>query len=127
VALGCVCIEKHFTLDRDLKESDYFSSLNPDELIKFVKLVRESEIVMGSPSFEMSPEEITYRELLKKSIYTSTEIKKGELFSSANLCFKRSLEADRILSDQYNLIEGKVALCDIGKNARLTKQMISNG
>lgn len=127
LAMGCVCIEKHFTLDRALKESDYFSSLNPDELARFVQVVRQAEIAMGSPSFDMSPEEITYRELLKKSIYTLKDIKKGEVLSLSNLCFKRSLENDRILSDQFVVIDGKKAARDIAANTRLTKEMIANG
>lgn len=127
LAMGCVCVEKHFTLDRSLKESDYFSSLNPDELTAFVKVVRDAEVAMGSSSFDMSQEEITYRELLKKSIYTLKDIKKGERFSLDNLCFKRSLESDRILSDQFLHIEGRQAAENIAANTRLTKNMLSDG
>lgn len=124
LAMGCVCIEKHFTLDRSLRESDYFSSLNPDELIEFVKAVRDAETAMGSPGFEMSQEEITYRELLKKSLYASRDIKKGEPFTLENICFKRSLESDRILSDQFHDISAKKAAVDITANSRIIKSMI---
>ncbi|MBN8703647.1 MAG: N-acetylneuraminate synthase family protein [Bacteroidetes bacterium] len=120
IAMGCTVIEKHFTLDRSLKESDYYSSLNPNELTALVNYVKETELVMGSDSFELSDDEMKYRNLLKKSIYTLTDIKAGELFSLKNLCFKRSLMDDRILVDQFDKIEGKPASIDIEANTRLT-------
>ncbi len=124
IAKGCVMIEKHFTLDRSLKESDYYSSLNPDELIKFTDLVNKTVSVFGSESFNMSNKEIEYRNLLKKSIYTLRDIKKGETFSIENICFKRSLEDDRILVDKIDDIFSLKSSCDIGANSRLTWEMI---
>ena len=100
------------------------ASLNPDELKVFVSRVREAELALGSDSFEMSEEEYRYRNLLKKSIYSKKEIKAGELITSESLCFKRSLEDDRILVDQLEKVIGSTASTDIQANTRITWQIV---
>lgn len=125
VAKGCVAIEKHFTLDRDLKESDYFSSLNPDELTRFVQLVRQAEIALGSDSFEMSEEEMTYRNLLKKSIFSKVDIPGNTEITRAHLCFRRSLEEDRILVDQTSKVIGSKSAIYIKANTRLSWEQLT--
>ena len=124
IAKGCVLIEKHFTLDRSLNESDYYSSLNPNELKQFVELVNKTLIVFGSDSFEMCNKELEYRHLLKKSIYTLRNIKKGEAFTLENICFKRSLESDRILVDKIDKIISSKSSIYIEANKRLTWEMV---
>lgn len=125
IAKGCVLIEKHFTLDRSLNESDYYSSLNPNELKQFVELVNKTLIVFGSDSFEMCDKELEYRHLLKKSIYTSRNIKMGEAFTLENICFKRSLKSDRILVDKIDEIISLKSSINIEANKRLTWEMVA--
>ena len=125
IAKGCVLIEKHFTLDRSLNESDYYSSLNPNELKQFVELVNKTLIVFGSDSFEMCDKELEYRYLLKKSIYTSRNIKMGEAFTLENICFKRSLKSDRILVDKIDEIISLKSSINIEANKRLTWEMVA--
>ena len=43
VALGATIIEKHFTLDKNMKGPDHKASLNPDELNELVKSIRNVE------------------------------------------------------------------------------------
>jgi len=47
VALGATSIERHVTLDRSMYGSDQKASIEPDELIKLVKTVREVEKILG--------------------------------------------------------------------------------
>lgn len=124
VAKGCVVIEKHFTLDRALKESDYYSSLNPGELKEFVQLVRQTELTMGSDSFELSEDELKYRNLLKKSMYSARRIARDEILSLENICFKRSLMEDRILIDQLDKVIGMKAKSDVETNTRITWNLL---
>ena len=42
IGLGAKYIEKHVTFNRDFKGVDYYSSLEPFELKKFVKLVKKT-------------------------------------------------------------------------------------
>ena len=43
VALGAKVIEKHFTLDRNLKGPDHKASLEPNELKEMVNAIRNIE------------------------------------------------------------------------------------
>ncbi|MEO0652741.1 MAG: N-acetylneuraminate synthase family protein, partial [Planctomycetota bacterium] len=51
VAAGAVMIEKHFTVNPKLRESDIPFSIPPDELLEIVVRVRQTEGYMGSGEF----------------------------------------------------------------------------
>ncbi|WP_127023277.1 N-acetylneuraminate synthase [Flagellimonas beolgyonensis] len=89
VAMGATVIEKHFTLDRNMKGPDHKASLEPDELINMVQSIRNIELALGS--FEKAPtrSESKNKIIARKSIVASKNIKKGELFTEHNLTIKR--------------------------------------
>jgi N,N'-diacetyllegionaminate synthase len=47
VALGASVIEKHFTLDRNMEGPDHHMSLEPDELKRMVRAIRDVEQALG--------------------------------------------------------------------------------
>lgn len=89
VAMGAVCIEKHFTLDKTMEGPDHKASLEPHELIAMVKAIRNIEAALGSSKKNPSKSEKPNMEVARKSIVAKTEIKKGEILSEENLCVKR--------------------------------------
>lgn len=89
VALGAVCIEKHFTLNKDMEGPDHKASLDPEELKSLVKSIRNVEIGLGKNVKAMTASESKNREIARKSIVAKTEIKKGEMFTAENLTVKR--------------------------------------
>ncbi|MBI3986724.1 MAG: N-acetylneuraminate synthase family protein [Lentisphaerae bacterium] len=123
-ALGCAVVEKHFTLDRSLKETDYYSSLNPPELKRLVEMLQQADEAMGSDTFELSEDELKYRHLMKKSLYAGRRIRKGESLAPEQLVFRRSLMDDRILADQWDHAIGSRAVADIEPETRLTWAML---
>ena len=48
VAMGATCIEKHFTLNRNMKGPDHKASLEPNELKSMIKSVRNIELAVGN-------------------------------------------------------------------------------
>jgi N,N'-diacetyllegionaminate synthase len=48
VALGACVIEKHFTLDKKLPGPDHRASLEPDELKRMIRAIRDVEKAMGN-------------------------------------------------------------------------------
>ena len=42
--MGATCIEKHFTLDRNMEGPDHKASLEPDQLKEMVKAIRNIEL-----------------------------------------------------------------------------------
>jgi len=89
VALGASVIEKHFTLDRNLKGPDHKASLEPDELASMVKAIRNIELALGSPIKKPSKSEMPNIDIARKSIVAASTIKKGDLFTEKNITVKR--------------------------------------
>lgn len=89
VAAGAVIIEKHFTLSRDMEGPDHKASLEPEELNKMVKAIRNIELAMGKRDKQPSDSEIENLRIVRKSIVAKRCIKKGERFSKDNITTKR--------------------------------------
>jgi N-acetylneuraminate synthase len=89
VALGAVCIEKHFTLDRSLPGPDHKASLEPRELAAMIKSIRTIEAAMGSGRKLPAEAERKNREVARRSLVAARSIAKGEIFSAENLVAKR--------------------------------------
>lgn len=95
---GAKVIEKHITLDRDMKGPDHFFAVNPAELKEMVTAVREAEqkisrgekvevdqAVLGNFEKKLSPEEEYLRRFAYQTIFTSAPVKKGEMISRRNI------------------------------------------
>lgn len=89
VSLGATVIEKHFTLDRNMKGPDHKASLEPDEFKKMVKSIRNIERAMGNGIKRPTPSEIKNKIAARKSIVAAKTIQAGELFTIENLTVKR--------------------------------------
>jgi len=89
VAMGASCIEKHFTLDRNMDGPDHKASLEPTELKKMVKSIRNIELALGDGIKRPSKSELKNIQIVRKSIVTKTKIKKGDNFTVNNLTIKR--------------------------------------
>lgn len=89
VSLGASIIEKHFTLDKNMQGPDHKASLELDELKQMVKMIRNIEKAMGDGVKVPSRSETPNIEIARKSIIAKCDIKKGEIFSEANLTTKR--------------------------------------
>ncbi len=89
VAMGASCIEKHFTLDKNMQGPDHKASLEPIELKKMVKSIRNIELALGSKIKKPTNSELSNIKLVRKSIVAKISIKKGDIFSEKNLAVKR--------------------------------------
>jgi N,N'-diacetyllegionaminate synthase len=86
VALGAKVIEKHFTLNNNFDGPDHLASLEPQELIEMVKRIRNIEKACnGSGKKKISKSEKQNLLIVRKSLFTNNEIKKGDLFNEDNL------------------------------------------
>lgn len=117
VDLGAVAIERHITLDKTMEGIDQAASLDPQEFSDLVKFIRESEKARGKPIKKMTRGEILQREVLGKSIVSSTDIEAGDIFSENNIAIKGPAKG---LSPQYYYeILGKKATRKIKKGEYL--------
>ena len=119
-SMGAVMIERHITMDKTMKGLDQAASLEPEELKTMVEFIRESEKSKGDTNKKMTRGEILQREVLGKSLVSSTEIKVGDTFSEENIEIK---SPSRGLSPQfYYEIMGKKSTRDIKKGGYLQKE-----
>jgi sialic acid synthase SpsE len=114
VAKGARLIEKHFTLNRDLKRTDYQSSVNPDVLKKMVHYIKDLDIVFGKSYKELSPDEEEYRRDVRKRVVTRRKIKTGEKIDIKDLAFKRAPVG--IFAEEMEKIIGRPVVKDFEKN-----------
>lgn len=114
VALGACIIEKHFTLDRSMKGPDHKASLEPQELSDMVKAIRNIELALGSGIKQASPSESKNIPIARKSLIAKTAIKKGDVFTEANLTTKRP--GSGISPMRWDDVLGTVSLRDYAED-----------
>ncbi len=89
VALGANIIEKHFTISKDYPGPDHRSSIEPKELTQLVNSIRNIELALGDGVKKPKKSELKNKVHIRKSIFASKNILKGEIFSEKNLTVKR--------------------------------------
>ncbi|PHS33937.1 MAG: N-acetylneuraminate synthase [Sulfurovum sp.] len=115
VAMGAVCIEKHFTLDKTMEGPDHKASLEPDELKAMVKAIRNIELALGSSVKKPSNSERPNMAIARKSIVAAKSIKKGDILTEENLSIKRP--GNGISPMRWDKILGTVAQKDYDEDA----------
>lgn len=120
VSLGAKIIEKHFCVNRDNKSADSAFSLDKQEFTKLVKQIKETEKALGNVCYEPSAQE---KDSLKfrKSIFVSSDIKKGDMLSAENIKVVRP--SNGLHPRFYEIILGKKAKYDIKFGEPLTEDM----
>lgn len=88
-ARGAVVIEKHFTLDRTMTGPDHRASIDPDDLKKLVRSVRDVERALGTGVKAPMAGEFSTRAVARRSLVAGASIRAGEVFSAENLLVKR--------------------------------------
>ena len=119
---GINVIEKHITLDRELKIEDYISGVTPSEFIKFVDLIRRFEPVLGLNSLELTDQEQAYRNKATKSVVAICDLKAGDTLTFNSVALKRCskpITEGSILEIEQAL--GKVLNIDINIDLPVTK------
>lgn len=109
-ALGARVIEKHFTLDKTMSGPDHLASLEPYELKALCDGVRQIERAMGDGIKRASKSEAKNINIVRKSLVAKVAIKKGEIFSEANLTTKRP--GSGVSAMLYDAYLGRRALRD---------------
>lgn len=89
VARGAVLIEKHFTLDRSMKGPDHQASLEPDELGRMIRAIRQIEQALGTTRKGPTPSEVQNRPIARKSLVAAQAMEEGDRFTPENLTAKR--------------------------------------
>ncbi|CAN5522542.1 N-acetylneuraminate synthase [soil metagenome] len=89
VTLGATVIEKHFTLDKGLEGPDHLASLDAAELVEFVKELRAVEVMLGSDIKQAQPEELSNRDVVRRSLVATRPIAEGETIEASAIECRR--------------------------------------
>ena len=82
--------EAYFTLNKSLKGPDHKISLEPNELNKMIKNIREAEMILGGFDKKITKSEKVNYQIVRKSIVAKVDIMKGDrFFSKLNITTKR--------------------------------------
>lgn len=129
LGLGVNLIEKHITLDRNLKGEDYQSSLNPDEFAKMVKSLKKSHVALGNDSLDIVGDELQYRINMKKRLVANKNLKRNVAIKNSDISLKRihystpETSRDSIIGQiTSRAIKKEIAFHD--KNVKLKKHKI---
>lgn len=115
VAMGASIIEKHITLNRNMKGSDHAGATEPEGLWRVVRDIRNIEKAIGSDGKELCQDVLPVRDKLARSLALQTILKKGEVLEEQHLCMR---SPGRGLSwEDRRKILGKRARTDIPANS----------
>lgn len=81
VALGACLIEKHFTVNHDLPGPDHRASLEPQDLVKLVKGIRNVEAALGDSIKRPAAEELNTAAVARRSLVAARFIPAGAVLT----------------------------------------------
>lgn len=122
VALGACIVEKHFTLDRNLKGPDHRASLEPQELKQYVDLIRQLELSLGSAVKKPTANELDNKSKAQKSLVAAKLIRQGQIITETDLTQKRP--GIGLTPQWIDQIVGKTAKRDIVQNELISLEAI---
>lgn len=117
VARGAVCIEKHFTLDRNMEGPDHRASLEPEELKAMVSAIRNIEQALGDGIKQPSASEAKNIPIARKSIHLVKGLAAGHLLTADDLIMKRP--GDGISPMDLDLVVGRTLMQALAQETKI--------
>lgn len=123
---GACVFEKHYTIDRNLKGTDYQASLNPEELKEYVSQMHAAVQALGDGDLDrpLTKEEIEYRTFQKKKIVAARAIKKDQVIKREDLQLLRTESTNGCDASILEKVVGKRASEDIANQAVINAEDI---
>ena len=116
VSFGAKIIEKHFKLKNN-KSIDSFFSADKSDFSNLIYNIRQMEKAVGKINYNVTSS--AKKHLVgKRSIYTSTKIKKGDMFTKNNIKVVRPCHG--LDPKYYNYVLGKKSNRDLSPATRLS-------
>lgn len=121
-ARGAAVIEKHFTLDRDARGSDWEVSLEPAEFAAMVRDIRRIEAMSGPGRKEVFPPELGKERRIRRSIVAARDIAAGEIIAPDQVALKKP--GAGLGPELLPLVLGKPARVRIPQDTLITPDMV---
>lgn len=123
VAMGACMIEKHFTLSRSMKGPDHPFAMEPADLKRLVRQIRDVELAFGD-GLKQGPSsgEMENYSIARRSLHAACNIPKGTVLTPEMICSKRP--GLGISPKHLKGVIGKKAITDIEADDWLTWEML---
>ncbi|WP_297089119.1 N-acetylneuraminate synthase family protein [uncultured Draconibacterium sp.] len=122
VAMGAEIIEKHITLDRQMKGTDQAGSLGIDGINRMVRDIRNLELSKGKEELRIEQDVAAARNKLERSVASLKSIKEGQLITIEDIHLLSPGDGVKWADKQQIL--GKRAKTDILANEIIYPKMV---
>ena len=123
-SLGASVIEKHFTINKNLKGPDHKFSANPKELAEMIKNIRDVETMLGDGLKTYQKSEKGNRIHARRSITANEDISKNVAITKDMISLKRP--ATGIEPKYFSRIIGKHTIKKIKENDSIKWKHMKN-
>ncbi len=100
LAVGVNMLEKTITEDRTIRSVEHIMSLEPQDMRRFVEIVREIEVALGSSRRILSDEERKKRKAIRRSLHVAGDLPMGYILTEDDIDYRRpgtGITPDRLL------------------------------
>jgi len=118
VAMGASVIEKHITLNRNMKGSDHAGAIEPEGLWRVLRDIRNIEKSLGDGVKALCADVLPYREKLARSLALQMPLSKGDVLREEHCCM-RSPGCGLAWEDRHSVL-GKKAIVDMPANSLIS-------
>ena len=123
VAAGAEVVEKHIALENQVDGLDIDFSLKGDEINIFRDSIDATYSLLGSKKFIRDKSELKSK-LLRRSVFVSSDIRKGEYFTTSNI--KRVRPGHGVDPKYYKLIMNRRSPFNFTKGDPITKRVLKS-
>lgn len=89
LAVGANMLEKTITEDRTTRSVEHVMSLEPQDMRRFVEVVREIETALGNSRRVLSAAERVKRNAIRRSLHVAVDVAPGHVLQEADLDYRR--------------------------------------
>ncbi|MCR4892300.1 MAG: N-acetylneuraminate synthase family protein [Lachnospiraceae bacterium] len=120
--LGAVLVEKHFTLNKELKGNDHYHAMDPEDVKRILEGIDYLDLIRGRGDLKSLDTELQARKQARRSIVAACHIAKDTIIKEEMLTFKRP--GTGISPADMGKILGSSARMDIAEDTVLSYEMI---
>ncbi|CAG1003705.1 N-acetylneuraminate synthase [Methylophilaceae bacterium] len=89
LTIGANMLEKTITEDRTIRSAEHVMSLEPQDMQRFIQVVREMEVALGNSRRTLSDEERKKRNAIRRSLHVARDLPAGHVLTEADIDYRR--------------------------------------
>lgn len=122
--LGANVIEKHFTLDKNLRGNDHYHAMDPIDAKAILEGIAYLEKIRGMGELKCLESERIARENARRSLVAAVNIPRGDVITENMLTWKRP--GTGISAERLQEVVGKRAVVEIEPDAIIFPEMLES-